>query len=322
MQHSLKKIIKPFIPQTVLREYQNIKIKKMLKPIPEVVGIENTNCCNAHCITCPHGTSRRKLGFMDINLSRHITDECVRLGIKNLAIGFFGEPLLDTLLIDRIDYAKKKGIEKVTTFSNAGCLNEDISRRLIESDLDKITISIDGLEQETYERVNIGLDYNKVSENVEKFIAMKRTFNNKKLSVIICSTVVEENRHEMEAYRSKYSKMLKDDGEVVLIAAFNWGGKHKINDAYIRKNRVPCHRPWNQLIFLIDGTAVLCCCDYDANVVVGDINKQSIPEIWKGAVLEDIRKCHLAREFVKIPLCNECSENYSVIQLKEGKENS
>lgn len=320
MIRSLKSIIKPLVPLSVLRGYQNIKLLRKFSSLPDLVGIENANVCNARCITCPYSHAKRKQGFMDIKLYNKIIDECEKLKISKLAIGFFGEPILDPFLVQRIDYAKKKSIKTVSTFSNAQCLDEELSRKILESDLDKITLSVDAAQKSTFEQVNKGLSFEAVTSNIERFVELKKILGNKKLQVVICMTVIQENRQDIDAFLKKYKSLLKDDGEVVLIKAHNWGGKHNINDAYERKNRIACHRPFGQMIILADGRVVLCCCDYSASVIVGDINKQSIPEIWNGKVLKKIRQEHLKRRFDRIGLCSECIENYADIKLKNNHD--
>ena len=69
-----------------------------------------------------------------------------------------------------------------------------------------------------------------------------------------------------------------------------------------------CTRPFNTLAICFDGTVPVCCVDFAREVVVGDVNKQSISEIWAGAELNGIRKKFLhpekASEFPNI--CKKC----------------
>lgn len=51
-----------------------------------------------------------------------------------------------------------------------------------------------------------------------------------------------------------------------------------------------CHLPSYQLVILADGRVVLCCLDYDGRIVLGDISRHSIREIWLGDKAESWRK--------------------------------
>ena len=51
-----------------------------------------------------------------------------------------------------------------------------------------------------------------------------------------------------------------------------------------------CFYPWSALSVLCDGRAVTCCMDYNGVQGVGDLNFQSVMEIWNGPVLSAIRR--------------------------------
>jgi len=51
-----------------------------------------------------------------------------------------------------------------------------------------------------------------------------------------------------------------------------------------------CHLPFYQAVILADGRMVLCCLDYDCRVVLGDLNRNSIREIWLGEKAQKIRQ--------------------------------
>ena len=81
-------------------------------PWPSVILIENTNCCNARCIMCPRDTLTRKRGFMEFGLFEKIMKELSGANRKPVIhLHGFGEPLLDTLLPERIKLAKACGIK-------------------------------------------------------------------------------------------------------------------------------------------------------------------------------------------------------------------
>ena len=52
-------------------------------------------------------------------------------------------------------------------------LNEEISKKLISSGLTRIQISIDATNQQTYDKVRPGGDYNKIIKNVHNFIKLR-----------------------------------------------------------------------------------------------------------------------------------------------------
>src|SRR5919112_6481882 len=79
--------------------------------LPEIVQIESTNMCNAKCVFCPRDEMHRRQGIMSVALYRKVVDECAELGITHVRMHNYGEAFLDRDLVEKIRYAKEKGIK-------------------------------------------------------------------------------------------------------------------------------------------------------------------------------------------------------------------
>ena len=66
-----------------------------------------------------------------------------------------------------------------------------------------------------------------------------------------------------------------------------------------------CYRPFEQLHIRYNGEVVLCHCDWKGEVVFGNINDRSLPEIYNGAIAEAYRE-RLARGDRSAKLCARC----------------
>jgi radical SAM protein with 4Fe4S-binding SPASM domain len=66
-----------------------------------------------------------------------------------------------------------------------------------------------------------------------------------------------------------------------------------------------CYRPFEQLHVRYNGDVVLCHCDWKGEVVFGNVNEQSLPDIYDGAVARDYRE-RLARRDRGARLCSQC----------------
>ena len=87
-------------------------------------------------------------------------------------------------------------------------------------------------------------------------------------------------------------------------AAQLWGGR-----AYNRVGKrivSVCFYPWAALSVLWDGRAVTCCMDYNGVQGVGDLNTESVAEIWNGRALGAIRKDFGKLEYGGFPTCGSC----------------
>src|SRR5690606_19218841 len=115
---------------------------------PDIVQIESTNLCNAKCVFCPRDEMHRQQGVMDFDLFRKIVDECAELGITHVRVHNYGEPFLDRQLVEKVRYAKSRGIAEVGMISNGSLITEPLARGMIEAGLDAINISVDASGKE------------------------------------------------------------------------------------------------------------------------------------------------------------------------------
>ena len=141
--------------------------------LPEIVQIESTNICNAKCVFCPRDEMHRKQGIMSFELFKKIVDECAELGITHVRVHNYGEPFVDRQLVEKVRYAKQKGIKEVGMISNGSLITEQVARGMIEAGLDAINISVDASGKEVFESTRLGLKYDKVIANIERLVRLR-----------------------------------------------------------------------------------------------------------------------------------------------------
>lgn len=280
--------------------------------LPESLYIETTNLCNADCIMCPHSRMQRPKGTMDEALFKKIIDDAVAAGISGIGLSFLGEPLLDKHIFERIAYVKDKAAHiKLWFNTNASLLTEDRARRLIELQLDEVRISLDAFDAKTYEEIRCGLNLEDVTANIEGLIALKKEMG--ALLPRIRLAYVELDRNMGDAHEFyKFWKQKVDHVEIDF--ARNWAEQMEVDSRtspHITeyKSHVPCDSIWKELQVQYDGRAVICCNDYDAKVVVGDLSRESILDVWNGEVFTHYRKIHRQNRRRELTLCKRCQKH-------------
>ena len=103
---------------------------------PEV-RIENTNFCNAKCVMCPREEMTRPLMTMHMGKFCSLVEQAYRLGATSVGIFGFGEPLMDSSVVEKVEYAKKRGLETHIT-TNASRLGIPLAHALLKAGLDHI----------------------------------------------------------------------------------------------------------------------------------------------------------------------------------------
>lgn len=253
--------------------------------LPDIVQIESTNICNARCVFCPRDRMQRRQGIMDMGLYARVVDECADLGIHHLRLHNYGESFIDRQLVEKIRYAKQRGIREVGLISNGSLISEEAARGVIDAGLDAINISIDAAGKETFERTRVGLSYDRVIGNIEHLLRIRGEAGRTRPKLIL-SFVRRDDSDEEEAFVAKW---LGRADKIHVTALHNWAGTlHGRSDV-----RFPCYRQWLTFTVLWDGRVALCCADFDGRVVLGDVRTHSIREIWNAEPYRKARSEHL-----------------------------
>ena len=264
--------------------------------LPEIVQIESTNICNAKCVFCPRDDMHRRQGIMSVELFRKIVDECAELGITHVRVHNYGEPFVDRQLVEKVRYAKEKGIREVGMISNGSLITEAVARGMIEAGLDAINISVDASGKEVFESTRIGLKYDKVIANIERLVRIRAELGKRRPKLIL-SFVRQNNSADEQAFIEHWKKIAD---KIHITDLHNWAGTLHTNSDV----NYPCYRPWLTFTALWDGRVSLCCADFDGRNVLGDLNTSSIKDIWNSQPYVDARRQHLESGGPEI--CRSC----------------
>jgi sulfatase maturation enzyme AslB (radical SAM superfamily) len=264
--------------------------------LPEIVQIESTNICNAKCVFCPRDEMHRRQGVMDMALYRKIVDETAALGIQHVRVHNYGEPFVDRTLVEKVRYAKERGIAQVGMISNGSLISDDNAHGMIEAGLDAINISVDAAGKETFEETRVGLKYDKVIANIERLVRIRGELGRRRPKLIL-SFVRQNNSADEQAFIEHWRRIAD---KIHVTDLHNWAGTlHHRSDV-----NYPCYRMWLTFTVLWDGRVSLCCADYDGRHVLGDLRTSTIREIWNAEPYRRARRAHLESGGPEI--CRSC----------------
>jgi radical SAM protein with 4Fe4S-binding SPASM domain len=249
-------------------------------------------------------------------LYKKIIDDAVKMGITEVSISGYLEPLLDKFLIERIKYAKHKGMR--VGFSSNGTLlmQNDHLGDILNSNLDWIAFSVDGATKETYERIRLGAKFEDVVEGVGKLIQKKAEMHLSTPEIHLNCCVQAENYDEVNTQRHKFYEVFKgaDVFEFGAVSTRGNEGERLPRDSDFetptknRKRIYPCYTLFNYIYCLSNGTVALCCIDYDGKFRLGDLNFQSIAEVWESKQYQKIRQLHMEGKGARLETCSNCKE--------------
>jgi len=259
--------------------------------LPQKAMIEINRSCNLKCALCPVGNSQaKKLPQMNTFLFKSIIDTIAPY-VWKVKLYNYGEPLLHENLPNFIKYTKDSGIEFLEISTNGILLNKDLGEKLIDTHLDYLRISIDGINQETYAKYRHGGFVDIVWENLQKFRKLRDSMGQKFpiIEVQCLATCYTENI--IDELKIKAINAGSDRFRVKTFNAYMSGeNKSKEGKCFLPKNKSlsrykdysnlkyknkfklqTCKWPFERLVILSDCTIVPCCYDFNGQYVLGSI---------------------------------------------------
>ncbi len=302
--------------------------KVIFQALPAVLSIEPTTKCNLKCPECPGGLQQftRKTGNMDFKFYKSIIDQSYK-DLIYLMLYFQGEPFLHPDFFEMVKYAHKRKIY-TTTSTNAHFLDKENAKKVVESGLDRIIISIDGTTQESYEKYRIGGKLEKVVDGTKNLINARNKFGSNKPYIIYQFVVFKSNEYEINALNKLAKEIGVDDVKIKTAQFYNlhWSNeliptrrkflRYKKEDGnYYLKGKLPnkCWRSWHSSVITIDGKIVPCCFDKDAKHELGDLKTDSMKKIVKGKSIKEFKNSILKNR-KKFDICRNCIEGIRVFR--------
>ncbi len=282
---------------------------------PLFLDIEVTNLCNYRCSFCAttYLNKSMKRGIIDPNIVKRIIDEGADKGLCGVKFNDRGEPLLCKELPDYVLYAKKKGLMDVYFNTNGFLMDKKASRWIIESGLDRISISIEGTTAEVYEKYRNGGNFERVLANVSNLRALKERLGMDAPKIRIQTVLLDELKSGLDEYARFWSQFAD---EVCYIDY-----KEEANSELrgnIRGIEWACHQLWQRMVVWWDGTILPCNEDDKGKLSLGNIRDTTIEEAWNSKGLNVLRKRHRSGRSHEISPCDKCYLRDSEIKKIAG----
>lgn len=294
-----------------------LEIESKLKnwKFPPQIIVETTSRCNMECYHCNHKIMKRKKQNMSDELYVKIIDEiAAEAPDTEVWPTFYGEAfVLGEKLFEKLRYARDKGLTRLVLNSNGMLLGrKDWIDKILTSGLKRFILSLDGFTKETFEKIRVHGKRDEIYESVEKLLIRKQQMN-LEFPVIQCQfSLMEENYKEFDYFKVYWEERGAEVKVRNMLSWTNSGDDNKIvanNLDYSTDFRIAC--PWgnNTLAIHSNGNVVACAVDYEGNFVAGNLNNESIKDIWNGSLLKQLREPHIKHQWDKIPeLCQNCPD--------------
>ncbi len=296
--------------------------------VPMSISVEPTTACNLGCPECPSGLKSfsRATGRMNFELFQKIVGQ---LGKELLYVNLYfqGEPYLNPQFTEFVAHAHALKLF-TSTSTNGHFISDEQAKKTIASGLDRLIISLDGIDQLTYEQYRKGGKYETVIEGIKRLVKWKKEMKSITPYLVIQFLVVKPNEHQILAVQElgKQLGVNKVSFKSAQLNDFENGNELMPNDLkysrykmtpngkYELKNKLKnqCWRLWSGSVITWDGMVVPCCFDKDAAFKMGKIDeKVSFATIWGNEKYKYFRQGVLTSRKTH-SICSNCSEGSKV----------
>lgn len=304
--------------------------KLIRKPIvwgmPLSYSIEPTNHCNLKCPECPSGLGSltRPLGLLKLNDFKNWIDQIKDKGFY-VQLFFQGEPYINKQLPEMIKYAQDNKVY-IAISTNGHFITEKNIDHILANAPDKLIYSVDGLDEESYQKYRVGGTFKQADEGLRLLIRKRNELKQKRPFVEFQFIVMKQNEHQIEDVK----KYCKDVGvnklvfKTMQISSYENALKflpsnpkyrrYKLdNQSFEMKNGMKnhCFALWRTSVITWDGRVVPCCFDKDAKHTLGILNGKSFSDIWTSNQYQNFRQSVLTNRSQN-DICRNCTEGLKV----------
>ena len=286
---------------------------------PWVIFVDPSDVCNFRCKFCPMGDKRlmrevgRPLKVMDFDLYKKIVDDICEFDkpIKVLRLYKDGEPLLNPRFADMVKYAKDSGCcDKIDTTTNASLLNPRRNLKIINAGLDRINISIEGVNKEQYLDFSLyRIKFDHLVNNISHF------YNNRNECKMIIKIAGDSlSQKDKDNFYDIFGDIC--DGIYIEHTMNCWNGFEM--DGMVQNEKFGIYGqpikevdicPYVFYTFSInsDGLASACFLDWNRKLIIGDAKTESVKDIWNGIILQ-YQLMNLDGNRKDHNICKDCSQ--------------
>lgn len=260
---------------------------------PHEVSIETLALCNARCTFCPYPTLDRIGTKMSDELIERLIDEMAGFKVPFLFAPFkVNEPLLDKRLIPICETFNERVPQgTLRIFTNGAPLTDaNINGIAGLKNVLHLWISLNSHEPEEYEKL-MGLKFEHTAKRLDNL--HKKNFPHP----VMLSCVGYPN----EPFRRYcYDRWPKFNS----VAIVKSGWIDYTDPQIVEVPNTPCSR-WFELSITATGVVSLCCMDGEGAYPIGNVEKQTLLEIYNAPAWRERREKLMSRK--EIHPCSTCT---------------
>lgn len=276
--------------------------EQIVSDYPLLVDLELSTVCNLNCPMCytisPMFKEHVVPTLMEKRLFIKVIDE-IAGRVPAIRMSLRGESTLHPDMVELARYAKEKGIKEVSFLTNGSRMTPEYFERLLLAGVDWITVSVDGLGK-IYESIRKPLKFEDTLNKVKLMKQIKERYNVHR-PVIKVQSIWPAIRDNAEEFYNTFAPYVD-------AVAFNPMSDDQQNDNDIEYvEDFSCPQLYQRIIVAADGGVLVCANDEESEWVIGNVNENSIHELWNGEQMQRMRELHKEKDgYRREHICSKC----------------
>lgn len=285
--------------------YEIFPVTKEKHYYPPLIQIEPSSICNFRCVFCfetDKSFTNKKNGFMgtmSLNIYKKIIDE-IENKVEFITLASRGEPLVNNGIIEMLKYSNNKFLNlKLNT--NASLLTEEKIHAILSNGVKTLVFSADAAEPDLYKKLRVNGSLETTLKNIKLFNKIKnKDYSNNKIITRVSGVKFSKDQ-DFDSMLNLWGNLVD---QVVFVDYNPWENSYEKD-----KNNLltPCSDLWRRMFIWWDGTVNPCDVDYKSYLKVGNIEENSIKNLWNSESYKNLRTKHLNRDRKSITPCGSCT---------------
>ena len=278
---------------------------------PIQMFIDPSSSCNFSCRFCYHANKASiPHDVMSMETFRKLATDLGEFPhpITIVKLYGFGEPLVNPNIARMVGMLKYSGVSsRVELTTNGWLLTHAMSDNLVSSGLDRIIVSVNGLNDTQYREIT------GVPIKFEKYVnQIKYLYEHRGNCIVHIKTHINTVSGKEQEFFDVF-KSISDEIFIENVVPL-WPGLPsdvKPEGGCYRQPVVAvkiCPYIFYGMTVQANGQVSACFMDWNRQLLIGDLRKESLKDIWNGTKLKELRELHLKYKGNTRPSCGTCGQ--------------
>jgi MoaA/NifB/PqqE/SkfB family radical SAM enzyme len=319
--------------------------RETMRALPAMVKIDISPLCNLRCTACVHADP-----YGNPTLERQVFAPGHKMTVENFAkiieqirgrstsvsLYYLGDPFAHPDVCEMCRIAADANLEVHVSSNFSFGFKDDKIWDIVKCGLTHLTICIDGLSQEKYQRTRVGGNIQRVLKNLERVCQFRKQISSRYPLIEVQYIKFQHNLDEEEKARALCESLGVDQFSTFWGDLHNWTDRDPGNYEVVapRKNkRLPhCYWPYYSTVIKWNGDVIPCCThrqgmQYDPGAdarVFGNVFKTPLAEIWNSKEYRQARRLSAnpersdAEPELKNHFCDSCTVIFETKRSETG----